>query len=113
MRIELSVQQGVLSARLETETAAAKSVLLDNLPALRDRLAAQDIRVERFDVDVRQDSSGGQPDWQAQQESRAQHQERRSSGGAGGRARQEQENSPESSARKSPLQADGRFNAVA
>src|SRR5690606_39939299 len=51
MRIELSVQQGVLSARLETETPAAKSVLLDNLPALRDRLAAQDIAVDRSAFD--------------------------------------------------------------
>src|SRR5690606_30120465 len=80
MRVELSVQQGVLSAHLETETAAAKSILIDNLPALRERLAALDIRVERFDVDVRQESTGGQPDWQAQQESRD-HQQGRSGAG--------------------------------
>jgi flagellar hook-length control protein FliK len=53
MRIELSVRDGVLSARLETETTTARSILLDNLPALRDRLAEQNIKVERFDVDVR------------------------------------------------------------
>lgn len=65
MKIELSVQQGTLTAKLETETAAAKNVLLDNLPALRERLAAQEIRVEKFDVDVQQQGSEAQPDWQA------------------------------------------------
>lgn len=65
MKIELSVQQGTLTAKLETETAAAKTVLLDNLPALRERLAAQDIRIEKFDVDVQQQGSEANPDWQA------------------------------------------------
>lgn len=74
LRIELNMQNGTLNAKLETETAAAKNVLLDNLPALRDRLAAQDIRVDKFEVDVRQQNSGGQPDWQAQQQQQdAQH----------------------------------------
>jgi flagellar hook-length control protein FliK len=35
---------------------------LDHLPALRDRLAEQNIRVERFDVDVRRDGSESQAD---------------------------------------------------
>ncbi len=70
MKIELNVQQGGLTATLETETVAAKNVLLDNLPALRERLAAQDIRVDKFEVDVRQHDSNGQPDWQAQQDQR-------------------------------------------
>ena len=47
-----------MSAKVEVETAAARNVLLDNLPALRERLAEQDIRIEKFDVDVRRD--GGQ-----------------------------------------------------
>jgi flagellar hook-length control protein FliK len=58
LRIELAVQNGVLTAKLEAETPAARNALLDNLPALRDRLAQQDIRVEKFDVDVRRDSNG-------------------------------------------------------
>ncbi len=70
MRIELSIQQGTMTAKLETETAAAKNLLLDNLPALRDRLATQEIRVDKFDVDVQQQDSGGEPDWQARQEQR-------------------------------------------
>jgi hypothetical protein len=39
LRVELSVRDGVLNARLETETSSARNLLLDNLPALRDRLA--------------------------------------------------------------------------
>jgi flagellar hook-length control protein FliK len=66
LRIELSVQNGIMSAKLEAETSAARNALLDNLPALRERLAEQNIRVEKFDVDVRSDSqsSGGNADMQ-------------------------------------------------
>ena len=58
LRIELAVQNGVMTAKLEAETPAARNALLDNLPALRERLAEQNIRVEKFDVDVRRDSQG-------------------------------------------------------
>jgi flagellar hook-length control protein FliK len=60
LRLEVSVRDGVLSARLETDTPEARSVLLDHLPALRDRLAQQDIRIERFEVSY-QNGSGGSP----------------------------------------------------
>jgi flagellar hook-length control protein FliK len=60
MRLELSVKQGVMTAKVETETAAARQALLDNLPTLRDRLAQQNIRIDRFDVNVRSDPSGDQ-----------------------------------------------------
>ena len=63
LRIEIAVRNGVLSANLETETADARRVLLDNLPALRQRLAEQDIRIDKFEVDIRRE--GGQPDGQA------------------------------------------------
>jgi flagellar hook-length control protein FliK len=59
LKIELTIHNGVMSARLEADTPAAKNTLLDNLPALRDRLAQQDIRVEKFEVDIRRDSGGG------------------------------------------------------
>lgn len=55
LSVRLEVKDGVLTASLETETQAARNVLLDNLPALRERLAEQQIRVEQFDVDVRDD----------------------------------------------------------
>lgn len=52
LRIELRVQEGALVAQLHTETEAARSAILDQLPVLRDRLADQGIRLERFDVDL-------------------------------------------------------------
>lgn len=64
LRLEVRVQEGVLAARLEAETAATRNLLIDNLPALRERLAEQGIRLEQFDVDLldrrpEQNSSGG------------------------------------------------------
>ncbi|MCG8587586.1 MAG: flagellar hook-length control protein FliK [Pirellulales bacterium] len=58
LRMQIKVDDGQLVARLETETQTARKLLLDNLPALRDRLAGQEIRIERFDVDVQDQSSG-------------------------------------------------------
>jgi len=55
LRIEIAVRNGVLTANLETETSEARRIVLDNLPALRDRLAQQDIRIDKFDVDVRRE----------------------------------------------------------
>lgn len=68
LRIEISVRNGVLTANLETETSDARRVVLDNLPALRQRLADQEIRIDRFQVDVRRDGGqpGGQSSWQDQ-----------------------------------------------
>lgn len=62
LRLELTIHDGVMSAALETETVLARRVLLDHLPALRERLAEQNIRIERFDVDVREQSYRGQSD---------------------------------------------------
>ncbi len=62
LRLQVSVQDGVMVARMETETEAARSSLVNNLPALRERLAEQGIRVERFDIDLMQRPSTGTPD---------------------------------------------------
>ncbi len=56
LRIELTIRNGRMNARLEAETEAARNLIVDNLPALRQRLAEHQIRVERFDVDW-----GGRP----------------------------------------------------
>lgn len=61
VRLEVQVQDGVLVARLETETADARAAILENLPALRERLADQGVRVERFDVDLMNRQPGGTP----------------------------------------------------
>lgn len=63
LRIEIAVRNGVLSANLEAETPDARRLLLDNLPALRQRLAEQEIRIDKFEVDIRRE--GGQSDGQA------------------------------------------------
>ena len=59
LRMEITVKNGELSARVEAETSAVKSVLLDNLPQLRDRLAEQGIKIERFEVGVSDQPQGG------------------------------------------------------
>jgi flagellar hook-length control protein FliK len=62
LRLDVRVQDGVLVARLQTETDAARTAILDNLPALRERLSEQGVRIERFDVDLMQRQPGGMPD---------------------------------------------------
>lgn len=62
LRLEVKVHNGALSAHIEAETPAARTVLLDNLHVLRERLAEQNIRVEHFDVDLADRQPGGLPD---------------------------------------------------
>ncbi|MBN2022561.1 MAG: flagellar hook-length control protein FliK [Pirellulales bacterium] len=59
MRIEIAMRDGAMTARLETDTAEARNLLLDNLPALRDRLNQQEIKIERFEVTYNQSGLGG------------------------------------------------------
>jgi flagellar hook-length control protein FliK len=73
LRIELNVKDGVMSAALQTENANARRLLLDHLPALRDRLAEQNIRVDRFDVDVRREGTSSQSDARGSQQQQFQH----------------------------------------
>jgi flagellar hook-length control protein FliK len=47
-----------MSARLEAEHSQARQLIMEHLPALRDRLAEQGITIETFDVDLYHDSSG-------------------------------------------------------
>jgi flagellar hook-length control protein FliK len=92
LRIELTIQNGVMSARLEAETPAARNLLLDNLSALRDRLAQQEVRIDQFDVDVRRDNGGsaggnagqnGPGDRPAQESGWRQNQQRQDRGAPG------------------------------
>ena len=59
LRLEINISNGEMTARVQAETPAARNVLLDNLPALRERLAQHDIKVQRFDVDLMDRSGGG------------------------------------------------------
>jgi flagellar hook-length control protein FliK len=45
-----------MSARIEAETPAAKAMIVDNLPALRERLSTHDIKLMHFDVELAPDS---------------------------------------------------------
>jgi len=53
-------------ARVEAETPAARTLLLDNLGVLRERLAQQDIRIEQFDIDLLDRQSQSSTDGQQQ-----------------------------------------------
>lgn len=66
LTLELKLHDGAMTAHIEAETSAARTLLLDNLPALKERLAAQDIKVERFDVELRDQSSQQSPNGQPQ-----------------------------------------------
>lgn len=60
LRLELKVQEGVMSARIETETPEARAILIDNLSSLRERLAEQNMKIDRFDVDLMDRNLQGQ-----------------------------------------------------
>jgi flagellar hook-length control protein FliK len=59
LRLEVQLRSGVLTARLEAETPAARALLLENLPQLRERLAEQNVQVGRFDVELLGSSPDG------------------------------------------------------
>ena len=61
LHVELSVRRGEMTARLQTESSDVRNLLLDNLPALRQRLAEHNITVGRFDVGLGLGTSGGSP----------------------------------------------------
>ncbi len=78
LKIQLSVKDGGLSASLEADNSNARKLLLDHLPALRDRLAEQNIRVDRFDVDLKQENGGGQTNSRGSNQNPYQQQEQQS-----------------------------------
>ena len=67
LRVEVAVRQGTMTAQLHVEKASTRNLLLDNLSALRDRLAQQNIKIEQFQVDLLDYSSGGSSDRAADQ----------------------------------------------
>ena len=50
--------------RIEAESPAARTLLLDSLPVLREQLEKQDIRVQQFDVDLLDRQSSNSHDLQ-------------------------------------------------
>lgn len=65
LRLEVQMQDGAMVARVEAETSVARTAIIENLSALRERLAEQGVRIERFDVDLMNRQGGGTPDRQA------------------------------------------------
>jgi flagellar hook-length control protein FliK len=72
LRLDLTVRNGLMNARLETETESARNMLLQELPALKERLAEHQIKVESFDIRWQGQAQGGlsqhpgdQTRWQA------------------------------------------------
>jgi flagellar hook-length control protein FliK len=70
LRLEVKVEGGLMTARIEAESPTARSLLLDNLPALRERLAEQNIRLEQFDVDLMDRQGSGPPSGMPQDQGR-------------------------------------------
>ena len=62
LQLEVKLRDGVMVARLETETNEARQLLLQNLPMLRERLGQQEITIEQFDVELRDDVPEGSTD---------------------------------------------------
>lgn len=67
LKLELKVQNGVMEARIEAENATAKSLLVEHLPVLKERLAEQGIVVQKFDVELMDRQPQGQPDMRQDQ----------------------------------------------
>lgn len=110
LRIEIEVRGSTMTARIEAETSAARTVLLDSLPALRDRLADQNIKVDRFDVELANQSTD---DGSRQPTGQRDRQGEKSQYGnsPGGNARQAETASSENSSAK-PVHDDTQLNVV-
>ena len=67
LKLDISVKNGAMTAHVEADTAAAREMLLQNLPVLRDRLSQQNIKIESFNVDLADGGGGGTPGQTAQQ----------------------------------------------
>jgi len=62
MSLEIRVDNGTITARVETESTMARNALLENLSSLQDRLAELDIKIDSFDVDVTERHDNEQAD---------------------------------------------------
>lgn len=52
LKVEIKIENGNMSAKIEAENATTRQVLLDNLPQLRERLAEANIHVQHFEVEL-------------------------------------------------------------
>lgn len=73
LNVQVRLEGRDMAARLTTETAAARDVILESLPVLRGRLAEQGFEVSQFQVDVADNSgdaslAGGNSEAHSQQQ---------------------------------------------
>jgi len=61
LRLEVRVQGGALHAKIEADNPVARALLLENLPALRERLEEHGVRVNQFDVGLLDRQTSGSP----------------------------------------------------
>ena len=107
MKVQVSVSPTGVAAQLEAETPEAQSLLAESLPILRDRLSAQEIKIERLEVDLMQ-----QRDDQSAQNERGAFAERDPSPHARAARRDSQDDGEE--LRRLPRRDSvGRFDALA
>jgi flagellar hook-length control protein FliK len=62
LRLEITMRDGAMIARMEVETSQARSTIVDNLGMLRQRLAEHNVEIERLDVEVREQGAGETPE---------------------------------------------------
>ncbi len=103
LKMQVQVNGQNLSATIEAESHTARNLLLDNLPVLRERLAAQNISIESFDVNVAdQDDQQGA----ANQREQLADQQQDSSGSRPRRDRQESQQQETPAGEQSPVAQD-------
>ena len=106
LRLEVKIDGNVMVARIEAETQTARTLLIDNLPVLRERLAEQEIRLEQFDIDLL-DRQSANPDYQHEARNSEEQAEEPDNTGE-----QRNDNSTRASTRRAAAQdqADGRLD---
>lgn len=62
LKLDITLNKGSLTAHVETETSTARTMLLDSLPQLRDRLAEHNIKIDQFNINLMNRSPDGTPD---------------------------------------------------
>lgn len=58
VQVDVTVRDGVLSARLEAQSSSTQQILSDNLPALKESLSQQGLAFDRIDVHLAGSNAG-------------------------------------------------------
>ncbi|PHR90650.1 MAG: hypothetical protein COA78_34745 [Blastopirellula sp.] len=116
LRIEINVKDGVMTARIETETTAARQILMENLPQLRDRLNEMNITIDTFEVEQMEQESTDQSQGETQAQEEGQGSQQRSHRQQDSAAMEEVvelEESESDTIMDSPVDSNGSINVTA